>query len=436
MKQSLGKKVRSGPPETEKMDMQRDMIFQNRFLMHLLGWPVAAARSTLCRARVHKERMENIKQPFIIVANHNAFYDFYVFVHALKPFTGIYPAAIDDFIGRETFLRMGGCVPKRKYTSDLNTVLQCKKALENGENFGIFAEARYSLCGTTEMDALTDSLGQLVKLMGVPCVTFKSCGHHLTDPFWGNHVIRFLPHTDAYVTQILTAEEVKASTAEEINRKIREYIDNDDWRWQYENHVAIRYKKRAEGLHKPLYMCPHCRTEYRMKSKDDYIWCDHCRKRWYLSEYGELKSPDGVTEFKFPSDWYSWERECVQEEVLSGKYHFECDCHVNELPNSKGFVRLGKGHLIHNMETGFLLEGIRDYDGKPFKMHIDPAAQNSVHVEYNYRYGNHKDCIDLNTLKDTYYAFPENCNFSVTKVTLAAEAIYKEVWRKKAIKKL
>jgi hypothetical protein len=47
----------------------------------------------------------------------------------------------------------------------------------------------------------------------------------------------------------------------------------------------------------------------------------------------------------------------------------------------------------------------------------------SCHIEYNYL-GKHGDCIDLNTLSDTYYIYPKNCEFSVTKIALATEELY------------
>ncbi len=430
MKEKLGKKVRSGAPETKRFDLHKPMIYQNKILMHLLAFPVANIRRFISHSRITRIGTEGLKGPYILVANHNAFYDFYIMVAATRPHTGVYPAAVDDFIGREWFLRMGGCLPKRKYTSDMNTVRQCFKAIKDGESFGIFAEARYSLCGVTEMDALTDSIGQLVKMMGVPCLTFTSKGHHLYDPFWGNHKSRHMKYNEAVLEQIFTAEEVKEATVDEINAKIREHIYNDDWRWQSERRLKITYKKRAEGLHKPLYQCPHCMTEYKMNSKGDTIFCEHCGKEWWLNYYGELEAKEGETEFKFPSDWYAWEREQVQKEVAEGRYRFECDCHVNDLPNAKGFVRLGRGKMVHDLD-GFKVEGIRDYDGEKFEMKIDSAVQNSVHVEYKYRFGNGRDCIDLNTLHDTWYVFPENCEFSVTKITLATEAIYKEVWKRR-----
>ncbi len=428
MKDNLGKRVRSGAPETEKFDLNKPIHYQNKTFFNYAVWPIAEIRSYLGGTRTRKVNMENVEGPFILIVNHNAFYDFWVLMSCMRPYRAVFPAAVDDFIGREAIFRLGGLVPKRKYTTDLNTVRQCMKAIKNGHSFGLFVEARYSLCGVTENDAFTDSVGQLVKLMKVPCVTFKISGCHILDPFWGDHKPRGLKRTEGVMTQILTAEEVEAATPEEINAKIREAIYNDDWRWQSENRHAVKYKKRAEGLHKPLYQCPHCMTEYKMMSRGEHIFCTHCGKAWYLNYYGELEATEGETEFKYPSDWYEWERQNVHREVIEGRYHFECDCHVNDLPNAKGFVRLGKGRLTHSID-GFLVEGIRDYDGQPFRMKIDSAAQNSVHIEYAYRFGNNLDCIDLNTLKDTWYVFPEGCDFSVTKISLATEQIYKEVWR-------
>ena len=41
--------------------------------------------------------------------------------------------------------------------------------------------------------------------------------------------------------------------------------------------------------------------------------------------------------------------------------------------------------------------------------------------------GKHGDCIDLNTLDDTYYIFPHRKDYSVTKIALATEEIYREI---------
>ncbi len=430
MKSEYGKYVRGGAPATEKFDMDKAPVNQRVFLRPFV-WGFSYIRRFICRGKVNKIGMDGIKPPFILLANHNAFYDFYIMSSALAPYNGIFPAAVDDYIGREKILRDLGTVPKRKYTADISILRQCRKILGEGGVFGIYPEARYSLCGVTEV--IPDAVGQLLKHQKVPVVTLTCRGHHIYDPFWGNHRHRILP-VRADMTLAFTPEELKKASVEEISNKIRELLYNDDFRWQSENRVKVTYKKRAEGLHKVLYQCPHCMTEYQTDSKNDTVFCKSCGKKWRLNYYGELEALEGETEFKFPTDWYKWERENVKKEVCDGNYYFESDVVVNDLPNSKGFVRMGKGRLIHDM-NGFRLKGVRDYDGEPFEMNIDSAGQYAVHVEYSYRFGLFKDCIDLNTLEDTWYVFPENCDFSLTKISLATEEIFNEIWRRRNAEK-
>ena len=431
MNNNLGKHVRSGAPETEKFDMNAPYIPQKKILR-----PFVAAYGNFQRlihlGKIEKINMEGIKPPYILLCNHNAFYDFYIMSAAISPYRGIFPAAVDDYIGREKILRKLGAIPKRKYTADVSILRNCRQALKDNLIFGIYAEARYSLCGVTEV--IPDAIAQLCKYSRVPVVVLKTQGHHIYDPFWGNNHKRWVMPVHAVMTCAYTPEQLKTTSLEDINKKIHELLYNDDFRWQSENRVKVRYKKRAEGLHKVLYQCPHCMTEYKMKSEGDSVYCEHCGKKWKLNIYGELEAQSGETEFKFVTDWYKWEREQVKKEVLAGEYKLECNCYVNDLPNSKGFVRLGNGKLVHDM-TGFHLSGTKDYDGQPFNMDIDASGQYAVHVEYDYRFGGYKDCIDLNTMDDTWYVFPTDCEFSLTKISLATEEIFNEIWRQRNAEK-
>jgi len=427
MSKEFGKNVRGGPPATIKFDMSRPPMKQQMHLMPLV-WAGSYVMKLLHLGRLQKIGMKGVKPPYLLICNHNAFYDFYILMVATFPHRGYYPAAVDDYIGRETVLRQLGTIPKRKFTADIGLLRQCKKLLEQGSIVGLHAEARYSLCGQTEL--IPDAVGRLAKRMNVPVVTLKVCGHHIYDPFWGDGRKRWVVPVEAVMTRIYTPEQLKTATPDEINAKIRQYLYNDDFRWQSKRRVRISYCKRAEGLHKVLYQCPHCRKEYMMGSQGIRIFCKACCKSWVLNEYGELKADSGKTEFKFATDWYQWEREQVRKEVRGGNYHFDCAVEVNDLPNSKGFVRMGRGRLVHDMD-GFQLTGTRDYDGEPFSMTLPAAGQIAVHVEYNYRFGNHRDCVDLNTLDDTWYAFPEGQAFSVTKISLATEEIFKYLHEKR-----
>ena len=204
-------------------------------------------------------------EDYIILCNHNSFYDFYVMMCAIAPFRAIHPAAVDDYIGREYLLRIAGTVPKRKYTADISLLRVARQAIKEKQIFGIYAEARYSLCGVTEV--IPDAIGQLIKHHKVPVVVLNCKGHHIYDPFWGDHKKRFVTGLETTMEQVLTPDEIKSLSPDEITDIVRKAMYNDDFRWQSENRVKMSYRKRAEGLHKVLYQCPHCMTEYKMNSK-------------------------------------------------------------------------------------------------------------------------------------------------------------------------
>jgi len=243
-------------------------------------------------------------------------------------------------------------------------------------------------------------------------------GHHINSPFWNLHD-RKIKGVQATMKCLFTAEELAKTPADEVYEKIKEEFRYDDYTWQEENNKRVTYKGRAEGLHKVLYQCPHCGTEYKMATHDDVLECTSCGKKWNLDELGHLKAQEGETYFSHIPDWYEWERSNVRKEVENGTYSFECRTHVDILPKDR-YIPIGKATLTHNME-GFTLKG--EHDGKSYEVKWPAAELYSCHIEYEYL-GKYGDCVDLNTLTDTFYIYPEDCLFSVTKFALATEELY------------
>ena len=412
--------------EFERFDMKRPPVrtkWYLRPLTYLLSAPDVIKHRTIIR----KTGVEGLKPPYLLLCNHNAFLDFKVATKAIYPHRANYVVAIDGFIGREKLLRDVGCICKRKFTQDLTLIRQLKQVVTNGDAAVIYPEARYSLCGTTAV--LPASLGKLCRLLGVPVATLICHGHHVNSPFWNLHDRGVAP-TEAEMTLLFTPEQLKNASPEEINEAIVNAFQYDDFAWQLEKGVRTPYKKRAEGLHRVLYQCPHCGREYRMSSQGAELFCTSCGKRWRMTELGRLEAADGETEFAHIPDWYEWQRENVRREVENGTYSSGIlEVHVDSLPNARRFIPLGQGIMVHDM-TGFHVKSTDD-DGDKHEMEKSVPSLYSCHIEYNYL-GKHGDCIDLNTLEDTWYVFPEGNDFSVTKVSLATEEIYNEIWRKRS----
>lgn len=404
--------------EIERFDMKappRKTKWFLRPLTYILSKPAIMKHKTI----ITKKGMEGVKPPYLLLCNHNAFMDFKAATMAIWPARANYVVAIDGFIGREKLLRDVGCICKRKFTNDAMMVFNLRRAIQNGSVLVVYPEARYSLCGTTAV--LPASLGKLCRLLNVPVVTLICHGHHVNSPFWNLHDRGVAP-TEAELSLLFTPEYLKTAPVEELNRRIVEAFQYDDYAWQRERGIRVTYEKRAEGLHKVLYQCPACGEEFSMASRGTRLYCENCGKAWEMDELGELHAQSGETEFSHIPDWYEWERGNVRREVEAGTYSSgELPVTVDSLPNAKKFIRLGEGTLVHDM-NGFTVHGT-DFDCDQFEMLKPVPSLYSCHIEYEYL-GRFGDCVDLNTLEDTWYIYPHDCKFSVTKMALATEELY------------
>ena len=370
--------------------------------------------------KIDKINMEGLKPPYILLSNHMYFVDFMLCSVATWPHRLNNIVTIDGYYRRPFLMEWIGCICKRKFTTDISLLRAVKKVLhEYGDVLCMYPEARYSPDGTTAI--LPDSLGKMVKMQGVPVAVMLHHGNHLRTPFWNFRKKRKVPlHTT--MEQILTAEEVKEKSAEEINAILREALVYDEYRYQEENGIRITEPFRAEGLHKILYQCPHCLTESKMNSKGTYLYCEECGKHWELDELGKLHAVDGDTEFERVPDWFQWERAQVRKQLEDGTYHFEDDVEVYSLPHAWCFQKLGMAKLRHTMEEGFVVEG--EHNGQPYRIHRPPLGMYGVHVEYDYCYLRPEDCIDISTDNDSLYCYPVRQNV-VTKLSFATEELYK-----------
>ena len=401
-----------------RFDMKRPPV-RTKWYLQPLEWVLSMPATIRHRTIISRFRTEDLKPPYLLLCNHNAFMDFKVATKAIFPHRANYVVAIDGFIGREQLLRDIGCICKRKFTNDITLIRHLSHVVKNGNIPVLYPEARYSLCGTTAV--LPASLGKLCKLLDVPVAVLICHGHHVNSPFWNLHERGVAP-TEAEFSVLLTQEELREATADDVNEKIVAAFQYDDFTWQKERNIRTPYPRRAEGLHKVLYQCSACGTEYRMSTEGAQLRCDACGKSWTMSELGELSADQGDTEFSHIPDWYEWERENVRKEVKAGTYSTgEMPVRVDSLPNAKKFIRLGEGIMVHDM-NGFSVRGT-DMDGDSFEMVKPVPSLYSCHIEYEYL-GKYGDCVDLNTLEDTWYIYPHDCDFSVTKMALATEELY------------
>jgi DNA-directed RNA polymerase subunit RPC12/RpoP len=397
-----------------RFDMKKPPVRQKNYL-RVLTWFISLPVVWMRRLKIIKTNMKKLKPPYLLLCTHMSFIDFMVTTACIFPRRANYVVAIDGFIGRETLLRKVGCICKRKFTNDIQLVMNLRKVIKNKDVLVLYPEARYSLIGTNA--CLPESLGKLAKLLKVPVVVLKMHGNHINSPCWNlkKRNIRLC----AEMEQLIDAEQIQTLPTQKINEMINEAFRYDEYLWQKENNIVVRYKERACGLHKVLYKCIRCGAEYQMDSFGDTLMCNHCQAQWIMSQLGELSGPEDAGTVHIP-DWYEHLRGEVRREIDAGDYCVETDVIVESLPNAEGYIPLGEGKLRHDMH-GFTLEGV--FGGEQFQLKKEPLSMYSCHIEYDYK--GKGDCIDLSTLEDTYYIYPKNKACSVTKIALATEELYK-----------
>jgi len=370
--------------------------------------------------RIHKERCEGLKTPYLMLCNHACMLDFAVAAAAMFPHRSYWVISIEEFIGREELMRGVGGIYKRKFTKDISVVRHILTAFKRAHGaVTIYPEARYSLAGINEQ--IDGALGELVKKVGCPVVTLISRGHFLHCPQWNKKPERRVP-AESTMTQIVTREEAQTLPAGEIQRRIEETFVYDDYKWQYENKIAIQSPYRAHNIHKILYQCPHCGREFAMRSDHTRLWCESCGSAWEMDEYGRLQCENGEDTFPHVPDWYRWERENVNREVAEGRYRFSEPARIEHLVNCRrGFRALGTVQLTQDA-GGMTAEGT--IDGEPFTLHRSTASMMSLHIEFDFKHRG--GAIDLPTLKETYFLFPESGDTVLTKLHFATEALYRQ----------
>ena len=368
--------------------------------------------------KVEKVNMEGLKPPYMMLSNHMHFIDFELAAQATWPHSVSNVVSIDGYVIKWFLLEWIGAICTRKYTNDLHLIKSIRHVLKRGDILSMYPEARYTPCGTTSF--LPESLGKLVKMNKVPVVTVIHRGNHLYAPFWNFRDKRRVPlHTT--FTQLLTAEQVSEMSVEEINEAIKNALQYDDYHYQKENGIKIKEATRAEGLHKVLYQCPHCKTEFSMDSKGEELFCTACGKRWVWQEDGYIRALNGETEFDHVPDWYNWEKSEVQKQIADGSYSFEDEVEVFSLPRVWRYIPLGKAKLTHDINEGFVLEGF--YRNKKWRVHRLPQQMNSLHVEYDFGPLKKFDYVDISNENDSFYCKLTNRN-RLTKLAFATEEIY------------
>ena len=398
------------PPPARKKPKRPSLFF--RSLVRVL----AAGDLRDAQFSFTTERMEGFdREPCLILMNHSSFIDLEIVSRVFYPRPYCIVCTSDGFVGKEGLMRAIGCIPTNKFVTDASLIADMRHALKEERcSVLLYPEASYSFDGTAT--PLPRRLGVMLKRLDVPVVGILTEGAFARDPLY-NCLQKRKVKVTARVRGLLTREEIREKSVEELDAVLDGMFSFDNFAWQLRHGVVIDAPFRADGLHRILYKCPRCMAEGQTEGKGVTLRCHACGAEWMLDELGQLRAKKGETRFSHIPDWYAWERAEVRREVEAGTYRLDTEVEIGVLRDFKAIYMVGTGRLVHDRE-GFTLTGC----GGKLRFHRPARQSYSLYADYYwYELG---DIICIGDTETQYYCFPKG-PVPVAKARLATEELYK-----------
>ncbi len=358
--------------------------------------------------------IDNLKdEPCLILMNHSSFIDLEMVFEIFKDRKFNIIATDDGFVGKEFLLRGLGCIPTKKFISDMVIVKDAIFAVNKLKSSVLmFPEATYSFDGRTAL--LPKSIGKFIKILKVPVILVKTEGTFLRDPLYNNLQKRKVD-VSAKVSLLFSKDEALNKSVDELNEKLKKSFEYDHFSSQIENGTIINEPFRADYLNRILYKCPHCLKENKMIGKGTTIKCMSCSNEYELLENGILKNTNGNTLFDSIPKWYDFEKKELYKEIDNGTYEISTAVEVYALRDFKALYHLGEGHLTHNV-NGFKLST------SSFGYSQTNKVSYSLYSDYYwYELG---DMICIGDNKTRYYCIIKDNKDIASKARLAVEYLY------------
>lgn len=253
------------------------------------------------------EKINNLNGPALILSNHTNFYD-PMFISVMFPFHIRWVAGAYLFKLKilKTLLDKGAtCISKQQGRSDFSTIRSIQKALRNGDKVGLFPEGCRTWDGNYEpLVGLTTA--KMLKVFHVPVVFINLRGGFAQKPRWADYT-RKGPF-EVGVESLLTPEEIKNYSVEELAEQVNKRLGFDCHEWQIKKDIHYHCKKNAEGIQRFLYLCPKCGGIQTISASNNMISCE-CGASGILTDQDSIESDD----FNFHTlpDWHKWEKKQI-----------------------------------------------------------------------------------------------------------------------------
>ncbi len=376
----------------------------------------------LFRIQFHRDpALETIDGPLFVIANHVSYADPIFAMLALPKHRLRFVAGeeITQMRGFRTLARPMRLIKIKPFHINLKTTISVIESVRAGVSVALYPEAQRSVAG--DMTPFGLSTAKLIKHLGVPTAAVISHGAYLSWPRWRPI---FRPGKVEVETRLLlSAEEAKTLTLDEIQKRLTTSLQIDDYTWQTNNRRPYHYFsfKRARGLQAICHWCPSCDQPFAMKAKKNILYCSFCGQAFEVRPDGFFTATPGSKPcFDHPLEFVRWQRKRTLDALIAGgelKSRVTLNFHSSirsassadpERPTRQGSMVLRHGSLTFYEEDDSLPQDELLRDEAP------PAYEKKIafHLgEMPALYCSFPQFADLRSDRHVWRVFPEDEGF-------------------------
>ena len=231
------------------------------------------------KVEIRDALLASAEAPYILLANHESFPDFYYISQLPHPRNPSY--LVNEYYCTRPILKPmakhGGILSKKLFTKDVSTAVGLLRMLRKGFPVVVFPEGRLSPDGCS--NPIVEPGGALYKKLGVDLVLVKLSGAYFAAPKWRKKTFRST--ITVSVERVVKRDELKSMTAEELDALIARTLYNDA---SEEQETRYPQRGKAVGLDTLLYRCADCGALYTTQGAGNELACSACGSRHRLNE--------------------------------------------------------------------------------------------------------------------------------------------------------
>ncbi len=337
-------------------------------LAQLISWNVS---KLIFRRKILRNEIKGKQGPFVVIANHQAAYDFVNLIGATaRPMSFVISNSFYSSLPIRGFLDKMGVIPKQQFQTTVHDMKRFKAVIDQGGILTIYPAGL--MCEDGLSTPLPQATYKFLKWLKADVYVARTRGAYFAMPKWAKGMRPGRTTLDIY--KLFSKEELTELELDEVRRRTDAALLFDAYREQEEQPVRYRGGSNIEGLEHVLYVCPHCGGEFTMEVKGgDTICCSKCGYAQRSDQHAFLhRESDVGQELRYVSDWSRMIYETQREKIRRGeetRLSAPTAVHMVDQEKQK-FVEVGQGTVTLS-DQQFLLAGTINGEEVELKIPID-----------------------------------------------------------------